>query len=108
VHGCGRDEQYLDATRFARQCLEKRESMTYEQVAELFRKHEKASTWPTGKNAQRFFFWVRGRAGHKTCYLGKDDGQARYLWVPIEEVIDHVEPTGNTDSENIYYRLKKV
>ena len=81
-------------------------SMTYEEVARLFAKYQKASTWP-GTNAQRFFFWVSGRAGHRTCYLGKDDGKARYLWVPIEEVIDHVEPTGHTDSENTYYRLKK-
>ncbi len=81
--------------------------MTYDEVAKLFNKYEKASTWP-GKNAQRFFFWVSGRAGHRTGYLGKDDGKARYLWVPIEEVIDHVEPTGHTDSENVYYRLKKT
>lgn len=79
--------------------------MTYEEVAALFAKYEKASTWPS--NAQRFYFWVRGRTGHKTCYRGKDDGKARYLWVPIEEVIDHVEPTGHTDSENVYYRLKR-
>lgn len=81
--------------------------MTYDEVAKLFSKYEKASTWP-GKNALRFFFWVNGRAGHRTAYLGKDDGKARYLWVPIEEVIDHVEPTGHTDSENVYYRLKKA
>jgi hypothetical protein len=82
--------------------------MTYDEVAKLFGnpKYEKASTWP-GQNAQRFFFWVRGRTGHKTKHLAKDDGKARYLWVPIEEVIDHVEPTGHTDSENVYYRLKK-
>ena len=81
--------------------------MTYEDVARLFDRYEKASTWP-GTNALRFFFWVRGRAGHKTAYLGKDDGKAKYLWVPIEEVIDHVEPTGHADSENVYYRLKRA
>lgn len=79
--------------------------MTYEQVAELVGKYEKASTWPSS-NPERFFFWVRGRVGHRTAYLSKDDGVARYLWVPMDEVRDHVQPTGETDSENIYYRLK--
>jgi hypothetical protein len=81
--------------------------MTYEQVAELFSKYEKASTWPSA-NPERFYFWVRGRAGYGVAYLPRDDGKARYLWVPIDEVREHVEPTGRTDSENIYYRLKRA
>jgi hypothetical protein len=80
--------------------------MTHDEVAQLFREHEKASTWPSA-NPERFFFWKRGRYGHRTAYLRKDDGVARYLWVPIDEVREHVEPTGEKDSENIYYRLKK-
>lgn len=82
--------------------------MTYEEVARLFSDHEKASTWRNPKNPQRFYFWKRGRTGHRVAYLHKDDGKARYLWVPIEEVLEHVEPTGQNDSENIYYRLKRA
>jgi hypothetical protein len=81
--------------------------MTYEEVAQLFREHEKASTWPS-TNPERFFFWKRGRDGHRTAPLRADDRIARYLWVPIDEVREHVERTGEKDSENIYYRLKRV
>lgn len=81
--------------------------MTYKQVAELFERYEKASTWPKA-NPERCYFWVSGRGGHHVAYLPQDDGKARYLWVPIEEVRDHVEPTGWTDAENVYYRLKSV
>ncbi len=80
--------------------------MTHEEVAQLFREHEKASTWPS-TNPERFFFWKRGRSGHDTAPLRADDGVTRYLWVPLEEVRDHVEPTGEEDSDNIYYRLKR-
>ena len=82
--------------------------MTDEQVAELFKKYGKASTWSTSTNPERFYFWDNGRQGHSTAYLYKDDGIARYLWVLIDEVHEHVEPTGRTDSENIYYRLERV
>lgn len=80
--------------------------MTREQVAELFRKYEKASTY-NNPNPQKFYFWVRGRTGDRSVYLEKDDGAARYLWVPIESVIDYVEPTGVTDEWNVFYRLKR-
>lgn len=81
--------------------------MTYQQVAELFGKFEKASTWSTSANPERFYFWVSGRRGHDVAHLSKDDGKVRYLWVPLDEVRDHVEATGQTDAYNVYYRLKK-
>ena len=81
--------------------------MTHEEVAQLFREHEKASTWPS-TNPERSYFWKRGRNGHRTAQLRADDGVARYLWVPIDEVREHVERTREMDSENIYYRLKRA
>ena len=81
--------------------------MTREKVAELFGRFEKASTWGSA-NPKRFYFWARGRMSENVRHLGEDDGKARYLWVPFEDVRDHVEPTGQTDSQNKYYRLKKA
>jgi hypothetical protein len=81
--------------------------MTYEQVAELFSRYERASTWPR-TNPEQFYFWVSGCGSERVAYLNRDDGNARYLWLPIDEVRDHVEPTGETDPENIYYRLRRA
>jgi hypothetical protein len=79
--------------------------MTYDQVAELYRRNEKASIWPSA-NPERFYFWVSGRGTERVAYLYRDDGNARYLWLPIDEVRDHVEPTVEADSQNVYYRLR--
>jgi hypothetical protein len=81
--------------------------MTYEQVAEQFGRSESASTW-TQPGSWKFFFNIRGRSNGLSRYLPEDDGQAQHLWVHIAEVRDHVEPTGVSDSQNIYYRLRST
>jgi hypothetical protein len=78
--------------------------MTHEQVTELFGRFKKASTWPT-KNPRLFYFHRDGGEEY-TVDLYEDDGKARYLRVPVDEVGDHVESTGEVDSKNVYYRLK--
>jgi hypothetical protein len=78
--------------------------MTYEQVAELFERYEMASTWPTRN--PRLFHFHRDGGEERTANLYEDDGTARYLRVPINEVRDHVERTGGVDSKNVYYRLR--
>ena len=80
--------------------------MTYDRVARLFTKFRKASTWPT--NNPRVFHFHRNGGAEYTVDLLMDDGKARYLRVLFEDVCDHVERTGRTDSKNVYYRLKKV
>jgi hypothetical protein len=79
-------------------------AMTYKQVAELFGTFRKASTWPT-KNPRLFHFHRDGGEEY-TVDLYEDDGKARYLRVPLGEVREYVEPTGETDSKNVYFRLK--
>lgn len=78
--------------------------MTYAQVATLFGRFHTASTWP-GTNP-RVFHFHRDGGGEYTVDLSADDGKARYLRVPFDEVYLHVERTGVTDSKNVYYRLK--
>jgi hypothetical protein len=78
--------------------------MTHEQVAELFRRFKKASTWPTNKPT--LFLFHRDGGEEYTVDLYDDDGKARYLRVPLDELREYVEPTGETDSKNIYFRLK--
>jgi hypothetical protein len=78
--------------------------MTRNQVAELFGRFDKASTWPS--NSPRVFLFHREGGEEYTIDLYEDDGKARYLRVPIDEVRDHVEQSGEVDSQNVYYRLK--
>jgi hypothetical protein len=78
--------------------------MTHEQVTELFGRFKKASTWPT-KNPRLFHFHRDGGEEYTVDLYG-DDGRARYLRVPLDEVQEYVEPTGETDSKNVYFRLK--
>lgn len=78
--------------------------MTYEQVAELFTRFEKASTWPT-ENPRLFHFHRHGGAEY-TVDLFCDAGRARYLRLPLEEVREHVERTGEVDAKNVYYQLR--
>jgi len=78
--------------------------MTYEQVTELFRRFKKASTWPTNK--PRSFLFHREGGEEYTVDLYDDDGTARYLRVPMDEVREYVEPTGDTEPKNVYFRLK--
>jgi hypothetical protein len=81
--------------------------MTYEQVAEQFARSDSASTW--GKpDSFKFFFNIRGRSNGLSRYLPDDDGHAQHLWVHIAEVRDHIEPTGEEDSQNTYYRLRRA
>jgi hypothetical protein len=78
--------------------------MTREKVAELFGRFEKSSTWPT-KNPRLFHFHRDGGEEY-IVDLYEDDGKARYLRVPLDEVRDYIERTGEADSQNVYYRLK--
>jgi hypothetical protein len=78
--------------------------MTNEQVTELFGRFDKASTWPT-KNPRVFIFHREGGEEY-TRDLYEDDGKARFLRVPFEEVYKYVEPNGEADSQNVYYQLK--
>jgi len=80
-------------------------TMTYEQVTQLFGRFKKASTWPT--KTPRLFHFHRDGGEEYTVDLYEDDGKARYLRVPVDEVRDHVERTGEVDSKNVYYRLKR-
>ena len=79
-------------------------TMTFEQVTKLFGRFRNASTWPT-KNPRLFHFHRDGGEEY-TVDLYEDDGKARYLRLPIDEVRDHVERTGEVDSKSVYYRLK--
>jgi hypothetical protein len=78
--------------------------MTYEQVTELFERFREASTWPT-KNPRLFHFHREGGREY-TVDLYEDDGKARYIRVPFDEIREYVEPTGERDSKNVYFRLK--
>jgi hypothetical protein len=80
--------------------------MTYEQVAELFGRFNTASAWPG--NNPRLFHFHRDGGEERTVDLYEDDGRARYLRVALDEVRDHVEPTGQTDSKNVYYQLRRA
>lgn len=80
--------------------------MRYRQVAQLFGRFDKASTWPT--SSPRVFHFHRDGGQEYTIDLCDDDGKARYLRVPIEAVREHVEPSGQRDFKNIYYRLKSA
>ena len=79
--------------------------MTYEQVAELFRRFKTASVWPESKNPRKFLFHRDGGEEY-TVDLYEDDGKARYLRVPFEEVREYVEPTGKTGPKDKYFQLK--
>ena len=81
--------------------------MTYKQVAELFGRFKTASVWPESKNP-RIFLFHRDGGEEYTRWLYEDDGRARYLRVSINEVRDHVERTGEVDSKNVYYRLRRA
>jgi len=78
--------------------------MTYEQVTELFGRFKRASTWPTEN--PRLFHFHRDGGEEYTVDLHEDDGRARYLRVPFDELREYVEPTSETDSKNVYFRLK--
>ncbi len=78
--------------------------MTNGQVTELYRRYDRASTWPTQN--PRLFHFHRDGGEERTVDLYEDDGRARYLRVPISEVRDHVERTDVIDSKNVYYRLR--
>jgi len=80
--------------------------MTYEQVAELFRRFPIASTWP-GDNPKVFIFQREG-GEERTLDLAQDDGRVRYLRVLFGEVCDHIEPTGHENSQNVYYQLRRA
>jgi len=80
--------------------------MTHAQVAELFERFNTASTWPS--NDPRVFLFHRDGGEERTVDLSEDDGLARYLRVPIEEVRDHIEQTGEVNSQNVYYRLRSA
>lgn len=80
--------------------------MTYEQVAELFGRFTTASSWPS--NNPRVFLFHRDGGEECTVDLYEDDGRARYLRVPLDEVRDHIERTGEVDSQNVYYRLRRA
>ena len=79
--------------------------MTYEQVAELFRRFKTASVWPESKNPRVFLFHRDGGEEY-TVDLYEDDGKARYLRVPFDEIREYVEPTGETGPKDRYFRLK--
>jgi hypothetical protein len=78
--------------------------MTYKQAADLFTKFQRASTWPT-KNPRVFHFHRNGGEEY-TVDLSEDDGKARYLRIPFSEIQEYVKRSGETDSQNIYFRLK--
>lgn len=80
--------------------------MTYQQVAELFGRFNTASAWPS--NNPRVFLFHRNGGEERTVDLYEDDGLARYLRVPLEQVRDHIEQTGEVDSQNAYYRLRRA
>jgi len=79
-------------------------TMTYEQVTKLFRRFKTASTWPT--KHPRLFHFHRDVGEEYTLDLYDVDGRARYLRVPFDELREYVEPNGETDSKNVYFRLK--
>jgi len=80
--------------------------MTYQQVEQLFRKFRKGSTWPG--DSPRVFCFHRDGGEEYTVDLNDDDGKARYLRVLFSDVRPNVEQTGETDSQNVYYRLKRA
>jgi hypothetical protein len=81
--------------------------MTYAETEELFQRYNRASTWPTkGPRGPRLFHFHRDGGEERTVDLQEDDGRARYLRVPLNEVYDHVERAGGDDSKNVYYRLR--
>ena len=74
-------------------------------MAKLSGRFKTASTWDT-KNPRVFLFHREGGEEH-TKKLSEDDGKARYLSVPLEEVREYVEPTGETAPKTVYFRLKR-
>lgn len=81
-------------------------TMTYQQVAQLFERFPIASTWSDSENP-RVFLFHREPGEEYTVDLSFDDGRARYLRVPFDQVSEHVEPTGETISKTRYYRLRR-
>lgn len=80
--------------------------MTRAEVAELFRRFPIASTWPRSRSKNpRVFHFHRPGGEPRTVNLDEDDGKARYLRVPLAEVYPHVEPTGEENSLDRYFRL---
>lgn len=80
--------------------------MTYEQVAQLFAQFKRASTWPSAK--PQYIYFDRGRK--VTGWVAStdiSDTTAKYYKVPFVEVQQHIELTGETNSENVFYKLRQ-
>jgi hypothetical protein len=78
--------------------------VTYAEVASLFSKYPLASTW-NSTNPQALHFDTGPKGNWKSRDLHAPNRGERYVKVPFAEVAPHVEKTGRSDSENIFYRL---
>lgn len=81
--------------------------MTYEEARNLFLKYPVASTWNSA-NPQALYFDTGPKTNWKSRDLGAPNKGERYVKVPFVEVASHIEKTGRSNSENIFYRLRPV
>jgi hypothetical protein len=81
--------------------------MTYEEVKKLFLKYPVASTWNSA-NPQALYFDTGPKSNYKSRDLGAPNLGERYVKVPFFEVASHIEKTGSSNSENIFYKLRLV
>lgn len=81
--------------------------MTYEEVKVLFSKYPVASTWNSA-NPQALYFDTGPKGNWKSRELHAQNRGERYVKVPFAEVASHIEKTGRSDSENIFYRLRPI
>jgi len=81
--------------------------VTYEEVKSLFSKYPVASTWNSA-NPQALHFDTGPKSNWKSRDLHAPNRGERYVKVPFAEVASHIEKTGRSNSENIFYRLRPM